>query len=120
MSAAGPPQGLGLRPRDMEALLAALDRAVIDGSPPLDPARVAGYLRRHAAPVVSDGYADVTTLDGAAPAVRPSTQVDVRTAAQRLGIGAHAVRKRLVAGKLAGHKLSGVWLVELEEEPTRG
>jgi hypothetical protein len=63
---------------------------------------------------VDDGSADGPTVDGPAPAVPLSAEIDVRTAAQRLGITEHSVRKRCVAGKLTARKAGGVWLIQSE------
>lgn len=66
------------------------------------------------------GSADETTLDGPATSVRPSQEIDVRTAAERLGISEQAVRKRISAGTLPARKVGQrTWLVEWSEESTR-
>lgn len=44
--------------------------------------------------------------------------VSVRTAAQHLGISEQEVRRRLVAGRMRGEKVSGVWLIDPGSLPT--
>lgn len=75
------------------------------------PPDVADLVRKlHAA---ASGAVLGTTVDTPAEPVRPSTEeVDVATAAARLGIKPRAVRKQIARGKLSGRKVGGVWLVE--------
>jgi excisionase family DNA binding protein len=57
-----------------------------------------------------------TELGQVAPPPRHSEQLDVATAATRLGISARAVRKRITTGHLPARKVGATWLVELEEQ----
>lgn len=60
---------------------------------------------------------DLPFLDRPHRTVRACEEIDVATAAVRLGITPRAVRLRLVAGSLAGHQGMGRrWVVEWTED----
>ena len=94
----GPVGGLGLAPRDLEELIAALD-----------PGRLVRYLRAHASPVNSGNFPELPPVTAECPQTRPqspdlssSPQWTVEQVAQRLGVTVRTVRRRCVAGKFPG------------------
>jgi len=88
--------GLGLAPVELTRLLAALDHAESNASPPIPPGRVARYLRSHAGPVDECPQSRPQSPD------LPRSQWTVAQVADRLGLTVRTVRRKCATGSFPG------------------